>query len=61
VQVAIDAQAAPDPATANKVKTGFWDKPMFATLVVVASAFVVGALVDSADSSNEGLASPFSK
>ena len=54
-----DGGLAPDPATANKVKRGFWDKPWFATLAVVGGAFAVGALISAADDDSEGLPSPF--
>ena len=60
VSVAINAQAAPDPATATgRGNRGFWDKPLFATLAVVGGAFLIGALISSADDDDEGLASPF--
>ena len=54
-----DGGLAPDPATANKVKRGFWDKPWFATLVVVGGAFAVGALISAVDDDSDDLPSPF--
>lgn len=54
-----DGGLALDPATANKVKTGIWDKPFFATLLVVGAAFAVGALISAADDDSQGLPSPF--
>lgn len=61
VQVAINAQAAPDPGSVAKgaAKKGFWNNPLLATLTVIGSAIVVGALISEADDSDEGLASPF--
>ena len=65
VHVAINAQAAPDPATAEKEKKkkggGIWDRPWLATLLVVGGAFVVGAAISSADSDSQGLPSPFTQ
>lgn len=62
VQVAIHAQAAADPASSakkSKQAGGFWNNPLMAALAVIGGAFVVGAILSSADNKNEAIASPF--
>jgi len=60
VQVAINPQAAPDPASVNSPpKKGIWNNPLTAALLIIGGAVVVGALVSAADNDNEGVASPF--
>ena len=60
VQVAINPQAAPDPASASaQPKKGIWNNPLTAALLIIGGAVVVGALVSAADNDNEGVASPF--
>jgi len=59
LQVALNAEVAPDPETATRKKRSAWDRPLIATLLVIGGAIVVGALVSSLDDEkDEVLASP---
>ena len=67
VQVAIQPEAvpdaAPDPKTAKEDeedrKMGFLENPLFASLTVIGVSVVFGALISELDTSDEGIASPF--
>ena len=63
LQLAIQPEAADDPATAKEEddddEMGFLDNPLFASLTVIGVSILFGALISEIDTRDESIASPF--